>query len=100
MRTKTVNAISFATSNRVRPTGRTSRYRRVPAVASPAIASPASTATAIGRKIGVIIAIAAAGYNDPLFSTAETNAGPLPGAGATWVTARKIATRIGSAHSR
>ena len=49
--TNTVSVISFATSSRVRPTGRTSRYRSVPDAASPAIASPASTATAIGRKI-------------------------------------------------
>src|SRR5690349_7059041 len=79
---------SLATSSRVRPTGRTSRYRRVPAAASPAIASPATTATAIGRKNGRTIPSAAAGYSDPLPRTAESSVGPSPGRGAIFVTER------------
>src|SRR6266511_1224844 len=91
-RTNTASVSSLATSSRVRPTGRASRYRRVPVPASPATASPASTATATGRKIGSTIAIAAAGYSDPLLSTADRNAGPRPGGGARWVVARNTPT--------
>src|SRR6266545_372483 len=98
-RTNTASVSSLATSSRVRPTGRASRYRRVPVPASPATASPASTATATGRKIGSTIAIAAAGYSDPLLSTADRNAGPRPGGGARWVVARNTATVTGSAQS-
>src|SRR3954447_3293397 len=58
---KTSTETSLATSSRVRPTGRTSRYRSVPLTASPAIASPATTATAIGRKNGSTMPSAAAG---------------------------------------
>src|SRR2546421_5100769 len=98
-RTKTVNATSVATRSRVRPTGRASRYRSVPPVASPATASPASTATAIGRKIGTTMAIAAARYSDPLLSTADRNAGPRPGGGARCRAETNAATMTGSAHS-
>src|SRR5919112_3198971 len=59
--TKAISATSLATSRRVRPTGRTSRYRSVPVAASPATASPASTATETGRNTGMTSAIAAAG---------------------------------------
>jgi hypothetical protein len=59
--TNTTSETSLATRRRVRRTGRTSRYRRVPAEASPAIASPARTATDTGRKTGSTRAIAAAG---------------------------------------
>ena len=53
--------VSFATSSCNRPTGRTSRYRNVPALASPATASPATIATVIGRNTGRTSASAAAG---------------------------------------
>src|SRR5215472_2637945 len=95
----TMTEMSLATSSRVRPTGRASRYRSIPEPASPAMASPATTATATGRKIGSTMASAAAGYSDPLDSTADSSAGPWPGGGARWVTATKIATMAGSPHS-
>jgi hypothetical protein len=59
-----------------RPVGRASRYRSVPVDASPAIESPATTATDTGRKTGSTSASAAAGYNDPSDSTADRNALP------------------------
>src|SRR5215472_6653720 len=95
----TMTEMSLATSSRVRPTGRASRYRSMPEPASPAMVSPATTATATGRKIGSTMASAAAGYSDPLDSTADSSAGPWPGGGARWVTATKIATMAGSPHS-
>src|SRR3954468_17479327 len=73
MSTNAVTDTSLATSSRVRPTGRISRYRSVPALASPATESPASTATAIGRKTGTTNAIAAAGNSEPSRSTADRN---------------------------
>jgi len=71
----------------------------VPWAASPATASPANVATAIGRKIGSTNASAAAGYSEPLRSTADRNAAPWPGGGVMCVVARKTATTMGSAHS-
>lgn len=64
------------------------------------MASPPTTATAMGKKIGSTIASAAAGYSDPLASTAESRAGPWPGGGARWVTATNTATTTGNPHSR
>ena len=61
----------------------------MPACASPAIASPAMTATATGRNSGSTIARAATANSEPLASTADRNAGPCPGRGPTCV----IATR-------
>src|SRR6266545_275889 len=72
----------------------------VPSSTTPAAYEvPTITATATGRKIGSTIAIAAAGYSDPLLSTADRNAGPRPGGGARWVVARNTATVTGSAQS-
>src|SRR5262245_48000291 len=71
----------------------------MPLLASPAMASPATTATATGRKIGSTMASAAAGNNAPLASTADRNAGSSPGAGPILLIARKTATIVGSAHS-
>src|ERR1022692_2144031 len=71
----------------------------MPEPASPAMESPATTATATGRKIGSTIASAAAGYSDPLDRTADSSAGPWPGGGARWVTATNTATTTGSPHS-
>ena len=48
----------------------------MPVAASPAIASPAYTATASGRNTGSTMASAAAGYSEPLFTTADRNAPP------------------------
>src|SRR6266545_854883 len=79
------------------PSSTTPAAYEVPTIA--AIASRTSTATATGRKIGSTIAIAAAGYSDPLLSTADRNAGPRPGGGARWVVARNTATVTGSAQS-
>ena len=75
--------------------GRISRYRSVPACASPATESPAITATATGRNSGSTIARAATEYSEPLDSTADRNAGPCPGRGPTCVTASSTATTIG-----
>ena len=51
----------------------------MPCCASPAIASPAVIATAIGRNSGSTIASAASGNSVPSVSTADRNAGPAPG---------------------
>src|SRR5438552_9983913 len=97
--TKTTIDTSFATSRRVRPTGRASRYRSMPALASPATASPPTIATATGRKIGRTIASAAAANSEPLASTAARNAGPCPCPVPTRVVARNTATVAGRPHS-
>ena len=97
--TNTAMPTNFAASSRVLPTGRTSRYRSVPLVASPATASPANIATATGRKIGSTSASAAAGNSEPSRSTADRNAAPCPGGGVRCVVARKTATTAGSAHN-
>ena len=68
-------------------------------LASPATESPATSATATGRKTGRMSASAAAGYSDPSCTTADRKAAPWPGGGARWVTAMKTATATGSAHS-
>ena len=72
----------------------------MPACASPAIESPATTATAIGRNSGSTMASAATENSEPLESTADRKAGPCPAAGRGSVTASSIATRVGSAFSR
>ena len=69
----------------------------MPPAASPAIESPATTATATGRNTGSTRASAAAGYSSPSCSTADRNALPWPGGGARWVIVMKIATMNGSA---
>jgi hypothetical protein len=92
--------VSLATSSLVRPTGRIRRYRSVPVAASPAMESPATTATATGRKTGSTSASAAAGYSAPSASTADRNAAPWPGGGVRWVIAMKMATTNGSAQVR
>ena len=72
----------------------------MPACASPAIESPATTATATGRNSGSTIASAATANSDPLVSTADRNAGPWPGRGRrSSVTRDRTATRVGSASS-
>src|SRR5436190_6445241 len=63
--TSAITADHFESTNRTRPTGRTSRYRSVPAEASPATASPASRPVPSGRKNGCTSAIAASGANNP-----------------------------------
>ena len=68
----------------------------MPAEASPAIASPAITATATGRNTGRIRASAAAGNSTPLLSTSLRSAGPEPGRGAMPVALRKMPTTTGS----
>ena len=69
----------------------------MPCWASPAIASPAWIDTAIGRKSGSTIAIAASGKSVPSVSTADRNAGPVPGRGPMSVSPSSTATRVGSA---
>ena len=71
----------------------------MPALASPATASPATIATVIGRNTGSTSASAAAGKSWPLLTTADRNAPPRPGGGARPVTASSTATSAGSAHS-
>ena len=71
----------------------------MPALASPATASPATIATVIGRNTGRTSASAAAGKSWPLLTTAERKAPPRPGGGARPVTASRTATSVGSAHS-
>ena len=71
----------------------------MPPWASPAIESPATTATAIGRNSGSTIASAATENSEPLDSTADRKAGPVPGRGPRWVIASRIATTVGSASS-
>src|SRR6266498_3639735 len=93
--TNTTVTASFTTSRRVRPTGRVSRYRKVPRLASPATASPAITDTATGRNTGSTSASAAAGNSAPLLSTSPRKAGPSPGRGPMPVTFRNTATRVG-----
>src|SRR5690349_19863066 len=60
------SAAYLTASSRVRCTGTASRYRRVPVLASPAIASPAMIATASGRNSGSSTASAASPTNRPL----------------------------------
>ena len=71
----------------------------MPVWASPAMASPAITDTAIGRNSGSTIASAATENSAPLLSTADRNAGPVPGRGARRVNASSTATSVGSATS-
>ena len=71
----------------------------MPPCASPATESPAITATAIGRNSGSTIARAATENSCPLASTADRNAGPVPGRGARFVAASSTATSVGSAFS-
>ena len=71
----------------------------MPALASPAMVSPATIATVIGRNTGSTSASAAAGNSWPLLTTADRNAPPRPGGGARSVTASSTATSAGSAHS-
>src|SRR5205823_8058291 len=71
----------FERINRTRPTGRTSRYRRVPAEDSPATASPASSPVPSGRKNGCTSAMAASGANRPACRSWSKNAGPPDASG-------------------
>ena len=56
-------------------------------------------ATAIGRNSGSTIANAARGNSVPSVSTADRNAGPVPGRGPRSVIASSTATRVGSGRS-
>src|SRR5207342_1756801 len=98
--TNTMTVTSLLKSSHERDTGRTRRYRSVPALASPAIVSPAITAVATGRKIGRISASAAAGNRVPLLSTSVNSAGPWPGRGPTPVVRRKMPTMTGRPDSK
>src|SRR5699024_4189889 len=71
----------FTSSRRSRPAGPTSRYRNVPWPASPAIESPATTATVSGRNNGVVITSAVTEANIPFWVTLAKNGGPWPGWG-------------------
>ena len=94
-----MSATSLAASSRVaadRPGQQVAEHARA-GLARDGVAR--HTATATGRKIGSTIASAAAGYSEPLDSTADSSVGPWPGGGARWVTATNTATSTGSPHS-
>src|ERR1700722_6169890 len=63
------------------------------------MASPPTTATAMGRKTGSTMASAAAGYRFPLDRTSDSSVGPWPGGGTRCVTTTNTATSTGSPHS-
>src|SRR5213595_2020549 len=64
--TQNANAPAYLTSsNRTRPAGATSRYRRVPRLASPAMVSPATTPMVRGRNRGTATSIAVTATNSP-----------------------------------
>ncbi len=64
----------FTSTSRTRPTGRTSRYRSVPAEASPATESPDRRPAPSGRKNGWISTSEASGAKNPFDSTCPRNA--------------------------
>src|SRR5699024_4001897 len=68
----------FTSSSRSRPAGPTSRYRSVPCPASPAIETPATTATVSGRNNGVVITSAVTEANIPFWVTLAKKGGPWP----------------------
>src|SRR3954462_6739431 len=69
---------NFTSRSRVRPTGTTSRLRRVPIDASPATASPEATETASGRNSGSVTTSAVKATNSPFPVIWPMNAGPSP----------------------
>src|SRR5450759_2499303 len=89
----------FTTSSRTRPAGLTSRYRSVPRFASPAMVSPATTPTVIGRNNGTETTRAAIPTNSPFCVIRSRNGGPSPGAGLDDDSRTATATRIGIAAS-
>ena len=72
---------ALVASSRVRPDGRVSRYRNVPRLASPAMASPDTTATTRGRKKGMATVSPASAANMPLCETWSRKVGPRPADG-------------------
>src|SRR3984893_2680815 len=94
---KMVTVVALMTSSRVRPTGRDSRYRSVPRVASPATASPATIATARGRKNGSVTVRPTRAAKTPLLVIWSKKRGPDPGLGPS--PERRTATAIGTAAS-
>src|SRR5579875_900018 len=68
----------LTSSSRTRPEGRARRYRRVPRLDSPAMASPETTATVRGRKKGRQTVSPARAANTPLWDTRSMKAGPPP----------------------
>src|SRR2546427_4360178 len=65
-------------TSRTRPTGRVTRYRRVPPAASAAMASPDRSEVPSGRKNGWISAITVRAANSPLWRIWLKNTGPPP----------------------
>src|SRR3954452_1645636 len=80
-RQNTATVAALVASRRVRPDGRVSRYRRVPRLASPAMASPDTTATTSGRKNVMATVRPASAANMPLCDTWSRNVGPRPDEG-------------------
>ena len=72
----------------------------MPVCASPAIESPAMTATAIGRNSGSTMASAATANSEPCDSTADRNAGPCPGRGPILRDGEQDGDDVGSRSSR
>src|SRR5450756_2243545 len=89
----------LTTRSRTRPAGRTSRYRSVPRLASPAIVSPATTPMVRGRNNGMETTRAAIPTNNPFWVTRSRNGGPSPGAGGVDDNRTATAIRIGIAAS-
>src|SRR5205814_7831027 len=80
-RQNTATVRALVASRRVRPDGRVSRYRNVPRLASPDMASPDTTATTSGRKKGMATVRPASAANMPLCETWSRNVGPRPADG-------------------
>src|SRR6476620_9235491 len=96
--TNTAAPAYLTISRRIRPAGATSRYRRVPCPASPAIVSPATTPTVRGRNSGTETTMAVTPTNRPFWAIRCRKAGPRP-AGTAEETRTATAIRIGMAAS-
>ena len=74
--TNSMAASAFTASSRVRETGTASRYRSVPACASPAIASPEAIPVVSGRRNGRHMNRAATTRKRPFPVTRPMKPGP------------------------
>src|SRR6266496_4945638 len=95
----TVTVVALRTSSRVRPTGRDNTYRNVPRFASPATESPATIATARGRKNGNVTVRPTSAAKTPLLVIWSKKRGPCPGLGPSPERRTATATATGTAAS-
>src|SRR5712692_9430610 len=96
---KTITAVPLSRSSRVRPHGRARTYLSVPRLASPATVSPATIATARGRKNGRVIVRPTSAAKTPLLVIWSKKRGPEPGLGPLPEMRTATATATGTAAS-